>query len=242
MNAKRFRMQRMVALLCLVALLPRQPVQAQQTQRVVVISADEYWVVRPATCPTHLYGGLIGWLFGYPNGGFTWTPDWTRYRVPNQADYSHAEYHPSSYDGYTQGKGDYITSGDGIISFDTSARWYEPELYVECTATDKFYGGHIIAVNEHYSVLDNRGEIVVCKGRGTALLEPTGENTGFGPDATYDPYSNFGDSDGCESEGGSGGSGGGSATCWDEYIYVEIAYDDGATWEIIWEGWGQVCE
>jgi hypothetical protein len=237
MGAKRHFIRRGIAWLCLLTLISGQmQVQAQQTQTVIVVSADEYWVVRPATCPTHLRGGLYGWLFGYPHAGFEWTAEWTRYRIPNQADYSHAEYHPASYDGYAQGKGDYIKSNDG------DARWYEPELYVRCTATDKFFLGHLISVTEHYSVLDNRGEVVVCKG-GTALLdEPTGDYSGSGPDATYDPYNQFEGSDGCESEGSSSGGGGNTATCWNEYIYVEISYDDGATWEIIWAGWAQVCE
>jgi hypothetical protein len=101
--------------------------------------------------------------------------------------------------------------------------------------------GHLISVTEHYSVLDNRGDVVVCRG-GTALLdEPAGDYSGDGPGATYDPYSQFERSDGCESEGSSGGGGGNTATCWDEYIYVEESYDAGATWEIIWEGWAQVC-
>lgn len=241
MKAKRQSPGRGIAWLCLLALMfgqQVQVVQAQQEQTVVVVSPDEYWVVRPATCPIHLRGGLFGWLSGYPHAGFEWTAEWTRYRIPNQTDYSHAEYHPASYDGYAQGKGDYITSLDG------DARWYEPELYVRCTATDKFFLGHIISVTELYSVLDNRGEVVVCRGRTTLLDEPVGDypGGGGGPDATYDPYNQFeGSSTGCESQSSSGGGGGGTAVCHDEYVYVEVSYDAGATWEVIWEGYAQVC-
>lgn len=239
--------RRGIALLCLLTLINGHSAQAQQTQNVIVVSSDEYWVVRPATCPTYLHGGLVGWLLGYPNGGFTWTSDWTRYRVPNLADYSHAEYHPSSYDGYAQGKGDYILSGDGILSGgDGEARWYEPELFVECTATDKYYMGHIVSVTERYRVLENRGDIVVCRGRTGLLDEPTGDYpggaSGGGPNATYSPYSQFGDGDGCEDQSSSGGGGGNTTTCHDEYVYVEISYDDGATWVVIWEGYAQVCQ
>jgi len=225
--------QRAIVLSCLITLLVGQYVQAQQTQTVIVISPDEYWIVRPATCPINLHGGLVGWLLGYPNGGYTWTAEWSRYRVPDLADYSHAEYHPDSYDGYTSGRGDYITSRDG------EARWYQPELYVRCTATDKYFMGHIISTTERYSVLANRGEIVVCRGTTGLLDEPTGDYGG-GPSAAYDPYSRFGGSNGCESQG-SGGGGGNTTTCWDEYIYVEISYDGGATWDTIWEGWAEVC-
>jgi hypothetical protein len=133
MEAKRRFYRRQIAWLCLLTLISGQQVQGQQNQTVIVVSPDEYWVERPATCPLELRGGLIGWLFGYPNAGFEWTAEWSRYRIPDPADYSHADYHPESYDGYAQGKGDYITSRDG------DARWYEPELYVRCTATDKFF-------------------------------------------------------------------------------------------------------
>ena len=237
MESKRQFLRRGIAWLCLLMLIVGQHVQmqAQLHQTIIVISPDEYWIVRPATCPIYLRGGLFGWLFGYPHAGYEWTAEWTRFRVPNPADYSRAEYHPESYDGYAQGKGDYIKSHDG------DARWYEPELYVRCTATDKFFMGRLISVTEHYSVLENRGEVVVCRGSTAYLDEPAGDSFGSGPDATYDPYSDVGSGDGCEGEGSSGGSGN-TATCWNEYIYVEISYDDGATWEIIWEGWAQVCE
>jgi len=41
--------------------------------------------------------------------------------------------------------------------------------------------------------------------------------------------------------GGTGGGGGSPIECHDEYIYWEISYDGGATWEHLWGEWVTVC-
>lgn len=41
--------------------------------------------------------------------------------------------------------------------------------------------------------------------------------------------------------GGSGGDEGGGTTCTTEYVMIEVSYDDGATWEVWWEGEATVC-
>jgi hypothetical protein len=40
---------------------------------------------------------------------------------------------------------------------------------------------------------------------------------------------------------GSGGGGGSGLTCENDYVVIEVSYDDGATWEVWWEGNAQVC-
>jgi hypothetical protein len=43
------------------------------------------------------------------------------------------------------------------------------------------------------------------------------------------------------SEGG-GGGGGPTLSCRSEWDSIEISYDGGASWELFWEGWVEVCE
>jgi len=44
------------------------------------------------------------------------------------------------------------------------------------------------------------------------------------------------------STGGSGGgSGGEEDNCTTEYVVVEVSYDDGVTWQTVWEGYATVC-
>jgi hypothetical protein len=69
-------------------------------------------------------------------------------------------------------------------------------------------------------------------------LQPCGTVTRI----SYDPESPDCDPYGDPSEGtsGDGGASGGD-NCHDEYIVVEISYDDGVTWHKWWEGWASVC-
>jgi hypothetical protein len=63
------------------------------------------------------------------------------------------------------------------------------------------------------------------------------DNTQIMYDPTYDPAECSGGS----SSGESAGGGGTPAGCTEEYVIVEISYDNGATWTTIWEGWADVC-
>lgn len=228
--------RRAAAVLCLLALSTGERSHAQQTTETIVISSNEYWEVRPTTCPTHMQGGFLGQMTGYWHGGYSWTAEWARFRFPNPADVSRAEYRPDIYDGYASGKGNYIRSGGG------SARWYNPELYIRCTATWRYAFGFLVGVDERYKVLENRGQIEVCGGRGTAVIDdpdPYGMNGG--PSGPYDPYA-VSSEDECDDSGNGGNGGGSPSTCWNEYVYVEISYDGGLTWETMWEGWATVCE
>jgi len=234
MKSSRISSTRRGIALLLLALMADEPIRAQQATQTVVISADEYWEIRPTTCPTFITGGLMGSVTGYWHAGYSWTDDWTRYRFPNPADVSHAEYRPESYDGHTL-RGDYIKSRDG------RARWFDAELYVRCTAIWRYVFGFLVGVEDRYKVLENRGEVEVCSGGGTALLDdPDGSGMG-GPNAPYDPYADS-SANGCDESSSGGGTGGSDYTCRDEYVYVEISYDGGVTWEVLWEGWAIVCE
>ncbi|HEX8245007.1 MAG TPA: hypothetical protein VF541_15970, partial [Longimicrobium sp.] len=71
--------------------------------------------------------------------------------------------------------------------------------------------------------------------------------TGFtdvGMDPGYDPYGTFDPSGGaCGTPSSpSPGSNGGGLVCHTEYIYIEISYDGGLTWEGWWQGYATVCE
>lgn len=126
-----------------------------------------------------------------------------------------------------------------ILSVDGAVRWYDARVRVHCFVTRSMY---LMTFHFHPIATSGRTEIVPCtNGPGTAIDEQR-----------YDPY----DADpvvagGC-STGGSGGhpgkpggdpDAGGSGTdeCSIEYIYVEISFDEGKTWEVIWEGYTAVC-
>jgi copper homeostasis protein CutC len=38
------------------------------------------------------------------------------------------------------------------------------------------------------------------------------------------------------------GQGSGGTTCHYEYMVIEVSYDDGKTWSVLWEGTTAVCE
>ena len=118
-----------------------------------------------------------------------------------------------------------LTSRDGM------AKWSYPEIQVLCWI---FNSMSIIAY--HYDPYAFRGTVTECgegsPGGGMFITDPLTE-------PGYDPYEGYPLRGECP--GGSGGGDGGGATCHDEYIYVEVSYDGGVTWEVLWEGWAQVC-
>lgn len=56
----------------------------------------------------------------------------------------------------------------------------------------------------------------------------------------YDPYAPAPDEGSVEIACG-GGGGGDGYTCYWEWMEIEISYDGGATWQLFWADWGQVC-
>lgn len=59
-------------------------------------------------------------------------------------------------------------------------------------------------------------------------------------DSEYDPFDAGG---GCGSSGGGGDrSSTGGGNCRQEWVVVEISYDNGATWHTYWEGYATICE
>jgi hypothetical protein len=73
-------------------------------------------------------------------------------------------------------------------------------------------------------------------------------------EADFESFSGHGSCGGGSTGGGSSGGGGSSAgegdtwpgaggtTCHYEYLVVEVSYDDGETWSVLWEGTTAVCE
>lgn len=81
-------------------------------------------------------------------------------------------------------------------------------------------------------------ETLACTGTGAQPIRPYTE-------VVYDPYSggDIEDEENCGGSGGGGDSPGpGGSTCHSEWLVVERSDDGGATWYVIWEGWGTVCE
>ncbi len=68
----------------------------------------------------------------------------------------------------------------------------------------------------------------------------------LGEDAAVSNDSNSSDAcpppPGCGGDGGGGGSGGGSGDCTTQWGEIDISYDGGASWSVLWEGYYTVCE
>lgn len=68
---------------------------------------------------------------------------------------------------------------------------------------------------------------------------------GYEYQLVYDPYSPTQGGDGCDGTGPGGDPGessGSDSTCRTEYVFIEVSFDDGATWQIWWEGYATVCD
>jgi len=120
---------------------------------------------------------------------------------------------------------------------DVSGRkiWTDARILVQCYVRTSLFGlissNFAVVAQEFGSVEDAR---TACgDGDPTRLV------------IDYDPYNPEpeGDDRWCDSAGSGGDPGGGtSGNCHAEWLIVERSDDGGATWYVIWEGWGTVCE
>jgi|1186.fasta_scaffold44745_2 hypothetical protein len=114
------------------------------------------------------------------------------------------------------------------ISTDGTSRWYGAKLEGHCTVDRNPYW-----VRYNVYPVAYEGQVRSCStgagGNWYYITDPI--------DESYDPYTSAGSGSDCESDGGSDSVG----TCHDEYVYVEVSNDGGLTWEVLWEGWAQVC-
>jgi uncharacterized membrane protein YgcG len=116
--------------------------------------------------------------------------------------------------------------------------WTDARILVQCYVKESFFGlistQYAVVAQEFGSVEDAR---TACEGG-----DPTRLVIDYDP---YNPYPEGGDgSCGSPGSGGEpgGGGGGSSGACHDEWLIVERSDDGGATWYVVWEGWGTVCE
>lgn len=251
----------LVAALCwtlLIATFLTAGVSWSQTELVRVdgfTSPDGYSdLVKPTTCPSHLRGGIPGWLLGIPHAGHRWTAAWDRGEVLSR-DYDQARYHPESYDGYAS-----YNKGDYIEAYYSNARWYKPQIDVKCTAVDHYLFGRWVGRDESYDPYRYHGTVEECTGSGdgsggTQLIDDSGydiyspdyyasgsctetsggdDGSGSGSGTQYQP----GDSTGGETvDWGTGTGNGGSSACGAkavvEYICIDLYYPG-----IGWVEWG----
>jgi len=120
------------------------------------------------------------------------------------------------------------------LSTDKTSRWYGAKVKGHCTVERTPY-----YISYHVYPIEYEGNVERCDSSGGGgggpwyITDPAMEQG-------YDPYANdAGGTESCSDSGG--GEGGSEPVCHDEYIYVEASYDGGVTWEILWEGWAQVC-
>ncbi|HSU17789.1 hypothetical protein [Longimicrobium sp.] len=123
-----------------------------------------------------------------------------------------------------------------LVSTDGKAKWTNAQVQVQCWI---YNDGRIIAY--HFDPYRYSGTVTECASGGGS---PGG--TGFtdvGMDPGYDPYGTFDSGGGsCDGSAGTSGDSGGGVVCHTEYIYIEISYDGGITWQTWWEGEAKVCE
>jgi hypothetical protein len=136
--------------------------------------------------------------------------------------------------------------------------WTDARVYVRCFVVRYMYG----LISQPYAMVVREFGTVQDK---AYACSSGGGYTGTELDANYDPYASssyvtydetadysynaayLGDVD-CSGSGSTGGSGGGSessgpggSTCRSEWIVVEVSYDNGLTWTVLYEGYARVC-
>jgi hypothetical protein len=136
------------------------------------------------------------------------------------------------------GNATFMGSPNPVRSEDGQKMWDDPTAYVTCWIA-WYLEGHGRQAYYDWHIEDYGGTIRNCAFDDPRQVAPDPESAYYDAYADYDPYQSGGDcSDGA---GGSGGGGGGSTGCPMEYVFVEISYDNGATWTVLWEGWAEVC-
>jgi hypothetical protein len=120
------------------------------------------------------------------------------------------------------------TSTPNLTSTDGKARWMAASIFVHCWVERNPY-----FVRRHYDIVDYGGYTVLttanCGKDAYRLVDDQDP---------YDPY----DGPDCAGSGSGGGGQGAGGACHQEYVVVEISYDNGATWSVYWEGYATVCE
>jgi len=125
-----------------------------------------------------------------------------------------------------------------LISTDGKAKWDQPQIEVLCWIYNA-----LDIITYHYDPYRFSGTVSPCEsssGGGGAGGTPF-SGSAMAPE--YDPYSSFDSGGGTSCSGTSGnGDSGSGLVCHTEYIYIDISYDGGLTWEGWWEGYATVCE
>lgn len=122
-----------------------------------------------------------------------------------------------------------------LVSIDGKARWTDVQVEIVCW----IYNGLDI-LTRHYDPVRFGGTVTECTTTsGGGNLGGTGF-TDVGMDPGYDPYGTSG-SGGSSCGSSSSPDSGGGIVCHTEYIYIDISFDGGITWETWWEGNATVC-
>jgi len=134
----------------------------------------------------------------------------------------------------------YYGQPDPVISDDGTKKWTNPTVNVTCF-TDWYYlyPTYNMDANFRWHINEYGGEVTSCGGGNAG---PT-NFTYAAEDPSYDPYGTYDPGGGSCQPGTTGStSGGDGLVCHTEYIYIEISYDGGITWEGWWEGYATVCD
>jgi len=138
----------------------------------------------------------------------------------------------------------YYGKPNPVISDDGTKKWTNPSANVTCY-TDWYYLYPTTNMDAtfRWHINEYGGTVTSCDSGGGGNVGGTGF-TDIGMDPGYDPYGTYDPGGGSCGEPGETGSpsGGNGFVCHTEYIYIEISYDGGKTWEGWWQGYATICE
>lgn len=215
------------ALLCVGAGVGPGAAQEQPTsyQPTLVEGAGEEGDLRPTTCPTWTTEGFFGTPV-YPFGGYLFVTAWTleeKFQGKTEG-YYHASPDPDPRDIFKK------------------VRWHGARLYVTCRqwVWRDPWGRERFGANVYDSI----------EGREEGTIRPCTSESEFASTDPYDPYDPADDcTDDTPTYPQPGRGGGGDPTdgetgssCRQEYVVIEISYDNGDTWFVYWEGNATICE
>lgn len=181
--------------------------------------------LRPTTCPTWTTEGFLGTPV-YEFGGYLFVTAWTleeKFQGKTEG-YYHASPDPNPKDIFKR------------------VRWHGARLYVKCSqwVWRDWWGRERFGANVYDSIEgEEKGTIRPCTSESEFLAS--------NPYDPYDPADDCSDDTPTYPEPGGGGEDptageGGGGDCRQEYIVIEISYDNGKTWHVYWEGNATVCE
>lgn len=127
-----------------------------------------------------------------------------------------------------------------VLSRDGAKIWDNPTAFVTCWI-DWYEENFGLQAYYRWEIEDYGGEVRNCTSPRPNTLPAVEYDTEYDPYQPYDPIGTSNCSNPLGGNGGGGGAGGDGGGCRVEYVYVDISFDGGASWTLLWEGWATLC-